>query len=281
MTTLNDLKDVLGDELDDILDSVLSDDDAVIVTPVCNPEPAVAEVTAEIDSERIKEVIKILDEAPVPGYLPQVVFSSDEIAEAIDLRQFATLVTLNTAQWHAKIKDRKAAMEAAVAAGANSETYNVTKNLLAGADEKLDKVHKIMGKARTSHYAMTLPWSTVSMDDAGKRRGGRMLPNVRFAEYIEQMATYKAQMETALDVLVEAYPTLVEIAEKSQGSAFNISDYPNTDSIRGHFDLSFDFHPVPMGGDFTGLADAQVEKLADTLNKKNNTMLENAMQELW
>ena len=65
------------------------------------------------------------------------------------------------------------------------------------------------------------------------------------------------------------------------GTAFDPAQYPNPSSIAGHFRLSFDFNPIPVGSDFKGLQDAQVQKLGVALNNKTRTMLENAMQDAW
>src|SRR5690606_1911582 len=51
-------------------------------------------------------------ERVVPIKMPT--FTADDFAETMDIRNFATLVTLNTARWHAKVKDRQAAKDAAM-----------------------------------------------------------------------------------------------------------------------------------------------------------------------
>jgi hypothetical protein len=88
-------------------------------------------------------------------------------------------------------------------------------------------------------------------------------------------------MDKALIDFVQAYPTLISIAQKRLGTRFDPAEYPNVSAIQNRFSLTFDFMPVPMGGDFQGLADAQVKRLRDTLNRKTSTMLENAMQDAW
>jgi hypothetical protein len=208
-------------------------------------------------------------------------FTSDEIAEELDIRNFATLVTLNTARWHAKVKDNKAAKDAADASGADAEAFEARKKLLVGADEKLRAVHKAIDLARTEHYRLTLPWSTVGVNDQGKRSGGRLMPNTLFMEYTTAMARCKADMDAKLAVFEQAYPTLVTIAQQNLGSAFDPAEYPNPSSIGAHFRLSFDFNPIPVGSDFKGLQDAQIQKLGTALENKTRTMLENAMQDAW
>jgi hypothetical protein len=215
---------------------------------------------------------------------PQVhipTFTNDEIADAIDLRNFGTLVTLQTRRWHAKVKDKQASRDAATASGADADAFDTHKRLLAGADEKLKRIHKAIDDARAKHYRMTLPWSTVSHEDNSKRTGARLLPNTLFMEYTTVMAHALQEMKNAIADFTPAYPALIQIAQTKLGTRFNAAEYPNASAISSYFDLSFDFMPIPMGGDFQGLADAQVERLADTLNRKTRQMLENAMSDAW
>lgn len=217
------------------------------------------------------------DEDAVP--IPQ--FTDDELMESIDVRNFGTLVSLTNRRWHAKIKDRKAAKDAAKASNADGEAYEARKRLLVGADEKLKAVHKCIDAARQDHYSMTLPWSTVGVGDHGKRAGPRLLPNTRFFEYVECMGKHKAEMESALESFTDAYPTLIAIAQQKLGSAFNQLEYPRPEVIEKHFALEFDFDPIPTGGDYQGLQEAQVTKLAAALQKKTQQKLENALADIW
>jgi len=208
-------------------------------------------------------------------------FATDDIAKTLDIRNFATLVTLNTKRWHAKVKDRQASKDAASASDANADAFETRKHLLSGADEKLKKIHREIDSARAEFYEMTLPWTTTGLDDQGRRTGARMLPNTSFFDFIGRLGKRKASMNEALDEFVPEYPKLIELARKNLGKRFMITEYPNVDSIRGHFDLSFDFQPVPASSDFKGLPAQQCQALADALQDKTKKMLENAMQDLW
>ena len=208
-------------------------------------------------------------------------FTTDEIADAIDIRNFGTLVTLQTRRWHAKVKDRQGSRDVAAANNADASAFDTHKRLLAGADEKLKRIHKAIDDARAKHYRMTLPWSTVTHEDTNKRTGARLLPNTLFMEYTTAMAHALQEMKTAINDFVPAYPALIQIAQQKLGTRFDVTEYPNSSAIAHYFDLSFDFMPIPLGGDFQGLADAQVQRLADTLGRKTRQMLENAMQDAW
>ncbi len=233
------------------------------VTPQSNDEPIFTD--SEIDTTRV----------------PMPVFTTAEIMDRIDIRSFATLVTLQTSRWHAKVKDRQASKDAATTAGADAAAFETRKRLLVGADELLKKIHQSIDVARTAHYQMTLPWSMKGMEDQGKRIGGRLLPNTLFMEYTTVMAKAKSDMDAALDAFVPAYPGLIKVAQSKLGTRFDPREYPNVSAIRTHFGLSFDFQPIPAGDDFKGLAATQCEALADALNRRTATMLENAMQDAW
>lgn len=250
----------------------------------CEPAPPLhhPEVTQRVteptgifaDSEQREEGAQVQ-----PLKMPT--FTADDFAETMDIRNFATLVTLNTARWHAKVKDRQAAKSAASANDADEGAFEVRKRLLAGADSLLKAIHKAIDEARAAHYEMTLPWTTTSMQDVGRRTGGRLLPNTLFVEYTTVMAQKKQQMQDALAKFIPAYPQLVEEAKKKLGKRFDAREYPNASSIASHFDLSFDFQPIPKGDDFKGLPQAQLDALAAKINDNTRIMAENAMQEVW
>jgi len=244
------------------------------------------EVTTVVNEDVEKAALPAIDnsmfsEAVEEEHVPIPTFTDEELMEQIDIRNFGTLVSLTNRRWHAKIKDRKAAKDAAEASGADGESFEARKRLLVGADEKLRKVHSAIDAARTDHYAMTLPWSTVGVNDIGKRAGARLLPNSLFFEYVQKLGAHKVAMEEALEEFVQAYPTLIAISQQKLGSAFNQNEYPSPSSIEAHFDLSFDFDPIPSGSDFQGLQDAQVQKLAGALKRKTQQKIENAMQDAW
>ena len=262
------LADLLADDSDD------SQDTSPEVTTVVTEEPEDSISAGHLPKIEFSTAVEN-DTIPLPT------FTSDELMDAIDVRNFGTLVSLTNRRWHAKIKDRKAAKDAADQAGADGETFEARKRLLVGADEKLKAVHKAIDAARTDHYRMTLPWSTVGINDIGKRAGPRLLPNTMFFEYTKAMGKHKADMDATLDEFVQAYPTLIAVAQQKLGTAFNQMDYPRPEVIKEHFALSFDFDPIPSGGDFQGLQDAQVQKLAGALARKTRQKLENALADAW
>ena len=254
----------------DVEASPLSLDDILNAeAPAEEPEPEPANLTGKAKRAEPEKVI------------PMPTFTTEELADTLDIRNYASLVTLNTARWHGKVKDKTAAADAASVAGADPLAFETQKRLLAGADQKLKAVHKAIDDGRTRHYQMTLPWSVLGRDAQGKRTGGRLLPHTMFQEYITAMSKAKNQMDAALKEFSADYGNAVTRAKNSLGTRFDPSEYPNPQDIERHFGMTFDFHPVPIGDDFKGLADQQIAKLANTLQRKNRQMLENAMQETW
>jgi hypothetical protein len=243
--------------------------------------PAVAEEPEAPNLQPFADTSERTDPSYMPPAIGMPEFTTDEIAATLDLRNFATMTTLNTKRWHAKAKDRQAAKNASLATGASEDAFETRKRLLVGADEKLKRIHKAIDAARAKYYEMTLPWTTTGLDDVGRRSGARIMPNTQFFEFITEMGKHKGEMIAALDDFVPAYPSLVEQAKGNLKGSFDATEYPNAESIRHHFDLSFDFQPIPQGGDFKGLPDAQCQALADALAGKTKKMLENAMQDLW
>lgn len=277
-------------ELDELITDVAEAPQPFIDESTGEPQGTVDAVTeiiarADVASLATEEVQPFADTKDRTDYslppLTMPTFTTDEIAETLDLRNFATLVTLNTRRWHAKVKDRKASQDVADANDADVTAFETRKHLLAGADTELKKIHKAIDSARADFYAVTAPWTTTGLDDTGRRSGARMMPNTSFFDCISKLGARKAEMEAAVDAFVPLYPQLIEEAKKKLGKRFDISDYPNAESIRQHFDISFDFHPIPVGSDFKGLPEAQCQALADALKGKTKKMLENAMQDLW
>lgn len=311
-TDFIDIEALLGNILDDTKPLPTAEENAIIepepqgttdaATGIIQDAEAEIELAAE-EAANIEDVDDEIEEEPVeaeeltqvnpfsdtkdrtdptlPSVIPMPSFNADEIAQTLDIRNFATMVTLNTARWHAKVKDRQASRNAAKATGADETAFETRKRLLAGADEKLKAIHKAIDAARAKYYEMTLPWTTTGIEDTGRRSGARLLPNTLFFDFTAEMAAHKAAMVKALDEFVPAYPQLVEQAKAKLGSSFDIREYPNADSIRSHFDLSFDFQPIPVGTDFKGLPQQQCDALARAISDKTGVMVENAMQDLW
>lgn len=260
-----------------LADATGTSEEAEPATQVCNPPEEATAQAAPAD-------VFFTDVPPAASKAPTIkmpVFTAEDFAETTDIRNFAMLAVLNTARWHAKARDRQGARDIGAANEAKDTAFEVKKHLLAGADTALKNIHRIIDEARATHYDMTLPWSTTSLQDKGKRTGARLLPNSLFEDYVKAMHGFKERMDAAIKEFVPAYPAMVEEAKKHLGKRFDAGEYPNPSSIAGHFDLSFDFQPLPKGEDFKGLPGKQLQALAEKINANTRKMAENAMQDLW
>lgn len=293
------------EELDSLLKDILADKPLPMKAEVAKPDVEVEAITASVTPEELSEPVEeaavdagvITEPTESPGYsvsnvftdtddrdrirIPMPVFTPDDLADTMDIRNFATLVRLETRRWHAKVKDRQASRDVAAANDADAAAFETRKRLLAGADEKLKRIHKAIDSARAKHYELTLPWTTRSNDDLGRRTGPRLLPNTLFFEYTKEMATCKAEVKAAVDDFVPAYPSLIEQAKAKLGKRFDSTEYPLAETIKEHFGLDFDFSPIPQGDDFKGLPKQQLDALAGSINGKARKMMENAMQDVW
>jgi len=212
-------------------------------------------------------------------YFPQ--FTDQTIADTLDMRNYALLCKLKVRKWVGKRRDKSAARRTEQDANAVVGSFSTYKRLFAGTEEKLRAVNSVLDAARTRHYQMTLPWSTTSLEDSGRRDGPRLLANTLFSEYITEMGAAKQAMEGVLNEFEGAYPTLLLEAKKNLGKAFDITQYPPSSSIRELFALDFDFSPIPEGADYQGLPAAQCAALKAKLDKSRQACLENAMRDCW
>lgn len=209
------------------------------------------------------------------------VFTVDELSSQLDIRNFATLCKLRVRKWVGRKRDKTAARKAETDHGSVDGTYTAYKKLFAGTEDKLKAVNSVLDAARTRHYQMTLPWSTTGMDETGRRDGPRLLPNTLFMEYITEMGQAKQTMQQRFSELRQAYPQLLQEAQRNLGSAFVITDYPTPDELEQLFALDFEFSPIPEGVDFKGLPAQQAQRLSDALEKSKRACMENAMRDVW
>lgn len=267
-------------DLDSVLRSILNGDPVppgATMTAPTNPTPAPT-VTKVVTPEQPAIRDAKLAEMP-PLRMPE--FTTDEIAEQLDIRNYATMAKLRVRKWHARVKDKRVARDTAHAEDASEGAFSVYKRLLAGAEDKLKAVHSAIDAARMRHYEMTLPWSTTGLDESGRRDGPRLLPNTLFMEYVATMSDAQRLTQESLDEFVGVYPTLIEAARRHLGKSFDATQYPPESHIRDHFALEYDFQPIPTGVDFKGLPQQQITRLAEHMNRNTRKCLENAMRDVW
>ena len=221
------------------------------------------------------------DTTVVTANLTFPTFTEGNLAQTMDIRNYATLCKLKVRKWGGPVKDKKAAHRSSQEAGAVDGAFSTYKKLFAGVEDKLRAVNSVLDAARTRHYEMTMPWSVTGVDDRGRRDGPRLLANTLFMEYITEMGAGKQQTKAVLGELKAAYPSMILEAKRNLGTGFDIRQYPTSEEIEGYFDLEFEFMPVPAGADYKGLPQQQIAALAGKLNKSMQQCMENAARDVW
>jgi hypothetical protein len=209
--------------------------------------------------------------------------ATSQIATAHDItqavRDTAILADISVSTWSGERSDRKVMDKVAAEAGATGEVGRVIKNLMAGADTRLKEARSAFVAFRSAHYELTLPW--VSDPHAARQGGPRLLPNALFDRYMTAMAARKRTADMARDVMLDAYPADIVVAQQTLGGLAKADDYPPVDEIRRAFRVSFDFEPVPSAGGFKGLPQGTLDKLSARLEAKQSAMVAAANEHSW
>ena len=156
------------------------------------------------------------------------------------LNNNAVLVRFAVSQWTARKFDKKATSEVEANHGTNGEVGRFNKQL--AAKKYLQELSSNIALARKFHYTQTLPWLDAD--------GIRILPTANFTSYQEGMSTFHAKHQAALDKFVASYPDVIDEARYRLNGLFDPSEFPAIQDIRGKFDWSVSFSPVPDAGDF-------------------------------
>ena len=113
------------------------------------------------------------------------------------------LATLTINKWSARKPDRALAAVATAAHGAVADAVSVTRKLMAGADDELKAVEKVLNSTRTYLYDNSMPYSTAA--DDGVKRGPRIFPVTRSMEIIKQLGACQAEFNSALAAFKAVY----------------------------------------------------------------------------
>lgn len=152
----------------------------------------------------------------------------------------AMLVNLSISQWYNKITDQKVINELAEKYGQESTTDDTySKSLL--PKEAMAGIQKAIGRMRTAHYQMTLPW-----EDGGLR----ILPSKMYFEYVARMGKLRDAFIAEVNAFVKKYYSYKEQARGKKGPLFNETDYPPDSAIANFFAVRISFLPLPASGDF-------------------------------
>ena len=189
--------------------------------------------------------------------------------ETLDRR--AMLAHLGISAWSARKYDRKVSDEVTTAKQANAQAARVNKHLFGGPAKAHQDVMSLAGKARETHYRLTLPWGD---------SGWRLLPVRTYLEYRAEMEKLKNEFEEAVGRFAVAYPDLRKEAQYKMGDLFKETDYPVT--VDGKFAMSSSFMPVPVAGDFrVDLAADVVHQVQEETREGMKDLYKAAMEDVW
>lgn len=203
--------------------------------------------------------------------------SENDLAEAV--RSTALLADLTISMWGAERTDHKIMNEAKITHGAVGNVGRAIKNLMAGCDTELKKTRAAYNQARVLHTQLTLPW--VSNPNADKQSGARLLPNMLFQRYAQEMGRLKRAAEAQLEAFLVDYPALAQQAQANLGGLADAKDYPSVEGVRQSFSLSFDFQPIPAATAFRGLPDGMLHKLGARLQEKQAQAAQASQNAMW
>ena len=189
------------------------------------------------------------------------------------LARSGILVSVNVSTYSGRKQDKRTQAEVVSAKGSGSaRAASVYKNLFSDCKE-LDAIIKFQARARSRHYALTLPWS-----DTGRR----LLPAKNLLEYKAEMNRYADEFGLLVEKFLDMYDVLVSAAAFKLGTLFDRDEYPLRDQIARKFSFNVDFEPLPVSGDFR--VDVENEALAELRASYAQRMADQfaaAQQEAW
>ena len=163
------------------------------------------------------------------------------------LQSSAMLVELGISVWTARKLDKRASEDVTTQNHADKGMANVNKKLL--ACDELTALQKFAANSRTSHYAMTLPWS-----DSGLR----LLTTSKYFDYNRAMTELQTEFFVLVDKFLSRYEWLINETQLKLGDMYNPSEYPSLDRVRSKFGFRLNYIPLPENA--YGLAKARFDK---------------------
>lgn len=155
---------------------------------------------------------------------------------AATLRTRCILVSFSAGYYNWMRRDSSASKELAESKGISKQTYTTFKNIFLGTDKLLGEIKAITQQARLFHTQNTLPspWA-----------GFNLLPNVQVSNYKKKFLDFQSEMETKLQELQVAWPTMLRDASVALGPAHDPKIYPSIDDVIAGCYLTHKVAPVP------------------------------------
>lgn len=186
------------------------------------------------------------------------------------LQENSLLITLSISQWTARKHDKKITDEVNNQHNASDDAGRYNKLLV--SKEHTDPINKIAGAARTFHYDNTLPWGD---------NNERLLPTKNYFTYVQKMASFKSEFDSAIDVFFKNYDNVISEAKIRLNGMFKESDYPTRSEIQDKFRFRTTFMPVPDTDVRVGLVKGEVNKLRGEIEIEITNRLGEAVKDIW
>ena len=187
------------------------------------------------------------------------------------LQSSAMLVELGISVWTARKLDKRASDDITSQNHADRGMANVNKKLL--SCDELTAIQKFAANARTSHYAMTLPWSDTGL---------RMLPTSKYFDYHKAMTDLQNEFHKLRDKFLGRYEWLINETQLKLGDMYNPNEYPSNDTVQAKFGFRLNYIPLPEAGDFRiDVGNQQAAELQQQYASFYETQLTRAMGDLW
>ena len=187
----------------------------------------------------------------------------------------AMLVTLTMSSWSARKLDKAVSREVNDAHAASAKAGRYNKHLLAWAKEYKTLISRMVA-AREAHYGQTLPWADT---------GWRLLPTANYLQYMDAMRKEFAAMDALRADFMEAYPRLVDEAQRQHealGRLWQREDYPTARAMRAKFSWALEWRPVPSAGDIrVDLPGDQLDAIRAQVEGRMRDLAAEAMAGAW
>lgn len=188
----------------------------------------------------------------------------------------AVLVSLSIGHWSGRILDKRASEDVTTQNNAEADVAKVSKQLL-GKCDTLKAIHKFAANARSTHYAMTVPWS-----DSGLR----LCASVKYPDYEHAMTLLQQEYEKMLQPFYDEYDWLVQQAQLKLGTLFCADDYPSRQRVMEKFYFRYTPIPVPDTGDWRiALNNQTAQDVWDDARQKYSQFyaeqIKTAMNDVW
>ena len=199
-------------------------------------------------------------------------FETNHTASAPSISSSSMLVELGISVWTGRKKDKAASADVTLSNSARAGVASVNKKLLGDCAE-LVAVQKFAANVRTSHYAMTMPWSDSGM---------RLLPTTLYFKYHQQITALQSEFDRLVDKFIEAYDWEVVQAQAKLGNLFHRDEYPTAESLRDKFGFRMSYVPLPDAGDWRVDMEREAQdSLRSQYEDFYSKQVEGAMRDIW